>query len=74
MTTKLNIGDEVPYTNTASKIAWARVVSFKETDARNKIWFYGTDLKTGACVYYPENTSFELLTAMKEYAAKIPTV
>jgi len=64
-----NIGDKVPYINTASKICWAEISVFKEPNDRGKVWFVGIDTKTHAEVYYPCYLSKNYLEAIEEFAA-----
>ena len=58
----ITIGDQVPYKNTASKIAYAKITHWQNVGLTNgKQWFWGVDTKTGAKVYYPLHKTISLM-------------
>jgi len=60
---EIKSGDILPYTNTAGKICYAKVISTR-TISSGKLWFDGIDTVTNAVVFYPVKTSLSL----KSYA------
>ncbi len=47
------VGDTAPYVNTRGNVAYAEIDKIDFNDRNGRKWFTGTDVKTGANVFYP---------------------